>query len=158
MTPPSRPSPPPAGAPARPEADRAALQARVGLRLAQVLHRQPLPAGVPERLRMAREQALQRARQAAPAPQRRTASPWALAQAGGPAPDTPSRWQRALGWAPLVLLVVGLWAVQQRHHGQQAHGAAEIDALLLADDLPPHAWSDPGFAAYLRYAPRREQP
>jgi Protein of unknown function (DUF3619) len=32
--------------------------------------------------------------------------------------------------------------------------AAEIDAQLLSDSLPPTAYSDPGFAEYLRSTPQ----
>ena len=31
----------------------------------------------------------------------------------------------------------------------QIRDAAEVDSALLADDLPPEAYSDPGFAEYL---------
>ena len=33
---------------------------------------------------------------------------------------------------------------------RQVVAAAEIDAALLTDDLPPDAYSDPGFAEFLR--------
>jgi hypothetical protein len=36
---------------------------------------------------------------------------------------------------------------------EQVVAAAEFDAQLLADDLPPAAFSDPGFAEFLRSAP-----
>jgi hypothetical protein len=36
---------------------------------------------------------------------------------------------------------------------EQVDAAAEIDAALLADDLPPAAYSDPGFLAFLKNPP-----
>jgi len=61
-------------------------------------------------------------------------------------------WQRALGVLPLVLLVSGLVLIQQWSAHEQMMAAADIDAVLLADDLPPAAYTDPGFGEYLRTA------
>jgi len=36
---------------------------------------------------------------------------------------------------------------------EQVHAAAEVDSQLLADALPPSAYTDPGFAEYLRSTP-----
>jgi hypothetical protein len=33
---------------------------------------------------------------------------------------------------------------------QQIQAAAEVDAVLLADDLPPEAYADPGFGEFLK--------
>jgi hypothetical protein len=71
----------------------------------------------------------------------------------GPAPagrGSAPRWQRALAWLPLLGLLAGLWLLGQSLQIEQARRAADIDALLLADDLPPQAWRDPGFAEFLR--------
>jgi len=40
--------------------------------------------------------------------------------------------------------------IQQQAGLEQVHAAAEVDALILADDLPPDAYVDPGFAQFLR--------
>jgi Protein of unknown function (DUF3619) len=38
-----------------------------------------------------------------------------------------------------------------RHYTQsQIEAAAEVDAAILADDLPPEAYRDPGFAEFLK--------
>jgi hypothetical protein len=62
----------------------------------------------------------------------------------------PSWWLRLASFAPLALLVVGLLFIQRSYVDQQVRAAAEIDAAILTDDLPPQAYSDPGFAEFLR--------
>jgi len=54
---------------------------------------------------------------------------------------------------PLLVLVSGLALIDQWVVHQQVLDAAEMDAQLLSDDLPPTAYSDPGFVEYLRSAP-----
>jgi len=49
-----------------------------------------------------------------------------------------------------VALVGGLIAIQDWHGSNEISAAAEIDASLLADDLPPSAYSDPGFVEFLK--------
>jgi hypothetical protein len=51
---------------------------------------------------------------------------------------------------PLLVLLIGLVFIDQWNLREQVLAAADIDAVLLADDLPPAAYSDPGFAEYLR--------
>ena len=43
------------------------------------------------------------------------------------------------------------YALIERHvQVEQIRVAADIDSALLADDLPPDAYTDPGFQEYLR--------
>ena len=113
---------------------------------------QQLPHDITERLRVARERAVAHARQArhavAAAPARVIAG-----RAGGAAifGGTPI-WLRLASLMPLIVLVVGLVLIQQHHDYEQIAVAAEIDAALLTDELPPMAYGDPGFAEYLRSA------
>jgi hypothetical protein len=51
---------------------------------------------------------------------------------------------------PILALVVGLWGIRQYYKHEQVQAATEIDMQLLTDDLPPTAYSDPGFAEFLR--------
>jgi hypothetical protein len=146
------------------------LQGRLAGRLAAALalRTEALPHDVTERLRVSREQALARARaarqpEAAAEPVRdlRTASGSVLlggargaAVAAGGMPGAPASWfQRAASLLPILLLLAGLIAVDRLSDLEQVRAAAEIDALLLADDLPPDAYSDPGFGEYLRTPP-----
>jgi Protein of unknown function (DUF3619) len=99
---------------------------------------------VEERLRFSRELALARARQASrPATPARTVGAGLLALGGG------SWWLRLASIVPLIMLISGLTLIQERHWNAQIEAAADIDAALLTDDLPPVAYADPGFAAYL---------
>jgi len=134
----------------RPDLD--ALQARFALRVAASLSEQAgaLPHDIGERLRVAREQAVARARQA------RLAQPAAaqqvLVQTQGSLVlgSSPSLWQRLASVLPLMVLVLGLVLIQHLHEQADIQAAAEVDAALLADDLPPEAYGDPGFVAYLK--------
>lgn len=125
------------------------LEARVALRLAGALTEstQQLPHDISERLRVARDRAVERAAAA-----RRASAPVVLAQSGGTAVLgwTPPVWLRLASLMPLAVLLAGLVLIQQYHDHEQIAVAAEIDAALLTDDLPPTAYGDPGFAEYLR--------
>jgi hypothetical protein len=134
----------------RPDPD--ALRVRFALRVTSRLSEQAdaLPHDIAERLRVAREQAVVRARQA------RLAQPMATVQMRGSSQgslalgQSPSGWQRLASVLPLMLLVLGLVLIQHLHEQAEIHAAADVDAALLADDLPPEAYGDPGFVAYLR--------
>ncbi len=131
----------------------AVAEARFGLRVAAALSEQgnALPHDLSERLKFARHQALKRRLQparvtaaaAAPAlqPQGRTL---ALFGGGG------GGWMRFASLLPLVALVVGLVAIQHQHSSAQIREAADIDAELLGDDLPPDAYRDAGFVEFLK--------
>jgi hypothetical protein len=127
-----------------------AMEARVALRIASRLNQraEALPHDISERLRVARLRAVDRARElrkltAAPAHQMQGGAVLAMA---GP----PSWWLRLASLAPLVLLLAGLLLIQRSYLNQQIHAAAEIDEAILTDDLPPQAYSDPGFAEFLK--------
>lgn len=126
-----------------------ALEGRVALRLASRLSEgaDRLPHDISERLRFAREQAVSRAKMT----RHQVASPVldqsnGTAVLGGPS----SIWWRVASLLPLVVLVAGLVLIQQHHDFEQISAAAEIDAALLSDELPPAAYRDPGFTAFLQ--------
>jgi len=127
------------------------LAASMSGALSQSAH--ALPHEVIERLRFAREQSLVKARES------RLALPAGLQVLGVSTSGTallgsmPSWWQRALSVLPLVLLVAGLLAIQKFSAREQMMAAADVDAVLLTDQLPPAAYSDPGFGEYLRSPP-----
>ena len=127
------------------------LQARVALRMAAKLTEaaDQLPHDISERLRFGREKAIARAQ----ALRRSTAAaPAVVGSAGGAAVlgGPPSLWLRLASVLPLIMLAAGLVLIQQHRDHEQIAVAAEIDAALLADELPPTAYGDPGFAEYLR--------
>ncbi|HEU5293532.1 MAG TPA: DUF3619 family protein [Burkholderiaceae bacterium] len=134
----------------RPAPHQEALEARAGRRIANVLTRRAdeLPHDVAERLRVARERAVDRAREL----RKLSAAPAYQVQRGGTLvmSGPPSWWLRLASMAPLALLLVGLLLIQRSYVDQQIRAAAEIDAALLTDDLPPQAYSDPGFTEFLK--------
>lgn len=152
----------------RPRPATDALEARLAARLvgALVAAQPPLSPDTAERLRFARQQALERARTlraAVAAPARLPSARGAAVQvpaaglAGGPAGllfGAPVPWwQRAVSLLPLVVLVAGLVGIDHFTTQEQIAAAADIDTALLSDDLPPEAYADPGFAEFLRSDP-----
>lgn len=148
--------------------DATAIESRLAARIAASLSVQAetLPHDVSERLRFGREQALARAQQA-----RRTARQTAaqaqttvvgvsasgaatLGRGFGGFDAVWPLWQRLASVLPLALLVAGLFMIEHQTAQEQVVAAAEFDSQLLADNLPPTAYSDPGFAEYLRTAPK----
>jgi hypothetical protein len=113
-----------------------------------------LPHDVSERLRFAREQALGKARAV------RRATPASVVSmgvsAGGAAVlgSFVPWWQRAASVLPLVMLMAGLLVIDQWALREQVVATADFDAQLLSDDLPPAAYSDPGFAEFIRSTPQ----
>lgn len=136
-----------------------ALQARFALRVAARLSEasRELPHDITERLKSARELALARAREARRLETANAVD--AVGESGGTLVLGGGRGRRADWWlklasiAPIVALVVGFVAIDRLHTKAQIKAAAEIDAALLADDVPPAAYSDPGFVEFLK-APR----
>jgi hypothetical protein len=62
-------------------------------------------------------------------------------------------WDTA-GWiAPLVVLVFGLIGIAQWQNDSRINDIAEVDAALLSDDVPPDAYADGGFLAFLKNGP-----
>ena len=57
---------------------------------------------------------------------------------------------------PMLALVIGLGGVYQYEQQQQIAELAELDAAVLADELPLTAYLDHGFNAYLESQQRRQ--
>lgn len=131
-----------------------ALESQVAGRLAAALAAQStqLPRDISERLRASREQALARARSR---PRLAAAASIVGRGAGGAAVlARPSPWWLKLASGlPVLVLVAGLVMIDRWNNLEQVQAAAEIDAMLLADELPPRAYIDPGFVEYLKSPP-----
>jgi hypothetical protein len=136
-----------------------AVQTRVAQRLADALTELHAKAGNPDidaRLNFARDQALAAARRARKAP---AAAPSILGMSGGAAVlgsgpeagDTPW-WLRLGALLPLAVLLAGLMLIDTHYTRSQIEAAAEVDAAILADDLPPEAYRDRGFVEFLKTA------
>lgn len=127
------------------------MESRFGLRVSARLSEQAqdLGADISERLRFARELALTRARAAH--------SPVAAPQVGVTQAGAALLGRAGTGWwirvasvLPVFALVGGLMLIQHWQDRTQISVAAEVDAALLADDLPPKAYSDAGFVEFLK--------
>ena len=132
--------------------DRDGLEARFGVRVASMLgeRAQSTAPDISERLRFAREQALVRA-QAARRQVQTADAPVMVGRGRTAVLANPLGWWFKLGSAaPLALLVLGLAGIAHVHDRAQIAAVAEVDAALLSDDLPPDAYTDPGFAEYLK--------
>lgn len=109
---------------------------------------QNLPSDISERLKAARMQALTKRRVV----KLQTAS--SVNSNGGTATISMgdsgnSLWTRLGALIPLFALVAGLLAIAIVQEQRRANELAEVDVELLADDLPPAAYTDPGFVHFL---------
>lgn len=106
---------------------------------------------ISERLRAAREQALSRRKVVAvPAIARQP-------QQDAAAPSGKRNWWRAVVSAvPLSAMVAGLAFFNGVQADEGASEMAEYDAALLADELPPSAYTDPGFTQFLKIAAQKQ--
>jgi hypothetical protein len=107
-----------------------------------------LPPAAGDRLASARKQALARKKRSTPLrvfmPQRTLAS-----HAGGFFRE-PISWLGRMSLAlPLIVLIAGLVGLYQDEQQQRIADTAEIDAMVLSDELPLSAYLDHGFNAYL---------
>lgn len=139
----------------RPMTDAERIEARFGMRVGGLLSEraQRTPHDVAERLRVAREQALARAR----ASKLVTASGDTVVGTAGRSAvlgRQPMWLFRFASVVPLVLLVAGMVLIDEWHDRAQIEAAADVDAALLTDELPPTAYSDAGFVEYLKEAPQ----
>lgn len=159
-------SPPNTNHPAMSAATLSALQDRFAMKLASRLSdaAQDLPYDIAERLRAARVQALavrKSVKTAAVATPSKAAFDLTLAGVGASvgggllggsfgADEGAPWWSRLASALPLLLLVVGLITINTLQNDFRADELAEVDAALLTDDLPPAAYTDPGFAQFLK--------
>lgn len=108
-----------------------------------------VPHDIAERLKAARMQALTKRKIAKLQPV------FVVASRGGTASlhmggDERSVWNRVASLLPLLVLIAGLFTIALMAEERRVDEIAEIDAEILTDDLPPDAYTDPGFAQFLR--------
>ena len=108
-----------------------------------------LPHDITERLRAARVRALAQAKREA-----LVAVPHVVAQGAtatmGAGGDKPSVWEWIASVIPLLALLAGLATIAVLQEQNRTRELAELDVQLLVDELPPAAYTDPGFAQFLR--------
>ncbi|MGH8806471.1 MAG: DUF3619 family protein [Noviherbaspirillum sp.] len=107
-----------------------------------------LPVSTTERLASARRIAVSRKKNESPLlallPRRAFAGPL------GAFFGAPLFWLSRVGLAiPLVVLVVGLAGIYEFEQERRVSDIADIDAAVLADELPLSAYLDHGFNAFL---------
>jgi hypothetical protein len=126
-------------------------QDRFGLRVASRLSDSldDLPYEISERLRAARVQAVGKRKVAS------TKTATNLIHLGGNSTLTfganqPTWWKKLATATPLLMLVLGLIAINLIQDDLHIREIADLDAELLTDDLPPTAYTDPGFAHFLK--------
>lgn len=129
------------------------LQDRFALKVTSYLSASTanLPYDVSERLRAARVQAVAKRKIAT------VQTAGSVLNAGGGSAAMSWGSSDGLGWwgrigsvMPLIALVVGLLTINSVQNDNRAREVAEVDAALLTDDLPPAAFSDPGFVQFLK--------
>ena len=49
-----------------------------------------------------------------------------------------------------MALVLGLFVIHSLHNDWRADELASVDTALLIDELPPSAYTDPGFLRFIR--------
>jgi hypothetical protein len=110
-----------------------------------------LPHDISERLRVARLQAMEKYKPAlALAPARSTVVVGGGLAALGRGGDESPFWTRWASLVPLLALIAALFAFQALDNDDVAEELADIDTAILTDDLPPAAYTDPGFAEFLK--------
>ncbi len=115
-----------------------------------------LPYDISERLRAARVQAMDKRKRPVAAPVRQAAPARVLIGADGAAMlgggwggEGGNWWRAAVSAVPLLALVAGLVFISTSM-ADNSEEVAEVDTALLTDDLPPSAYTDPGFVQYIK--------
>lgn len=107
-----------------------------------------LPHDISERLRASRMQALAHRKVV------RTRTAAVVASSAGAASLTfggegLSWWGRIASALPIVALAIGMVAINDVQNNSRTVEVAKVDTALLTDNLPPAAYTDPGFLQYL---------
>lgn len=110
-----------------------------------------LPARTLDRLAQARKVAVSRKK--ADAPSAVLVVRGVLAGSNGFSFQGPATWMGRFGLAlPLLVLIAGLFGIYQYEQQRRVSDLADLDAAVLVDELPPEAYLDTGFTAYMNMA------
>ncbi len=135
-----------------------ALQDQFGLKIAARLSQASaeVPHDISERLRVARQQAIAQRKKLLPvlASHVNVQNGTATLNFGN---ERIGLWGRFAALVPLIALVVGLVTINVIQDDNRANELAEVDSALLTDDLPPSAYTDPGFTQFLRLSKEQGQ-
>ena len=117
------------------------------VRRAMVESTENIPTSTLERLAEARHIALSRQKEEKPSAA--LAFGGILAGNMGASSNKPAWFGRLGIILPIFVLIIGLYGIYEYEQQQQIDDLAEIDAAVLVDELPPDAYLDSGFNAYL---------
>lgn len=135
-----------------------ALQDQFGLKIAARLSQASaeVPHDISERLRVARQQAIAQRKKLLPvlASHVNVQNGTATLNFGN---ERIGLWGRFAALVPLIALLVGLVTINVIQDDDRANELAEVDSALLTDDLPPSAYTDPGFTQFLRVSKEQGQ-
>lgn len=116
---------------------------------------QDLGHDLSERLRVSRQLALK----SRPMPQRLMRHSLAV-QANGTLSGLPDEglnlWRILVSALPLLALVSGLMLIQNLQQDMAETDIASLDSALLLDELPPDAYTDPGFVQFMKIQLHRD--
>jgi hypothetical protein len=109
-----------------------------------------LPSRVTDRLYLARLAAMA-ARKHEFVPQlERVLRPQLALNQGGNRSQSSSNWNRLSWFAPFIVLTFGILAIAEWQQDARINDIAAVDIALLSDDVPPDAYMDSGFLAFLK--------
>ena len=109
-----------------------------------------LPSRITDRLYLARLAAMA-ARKHEFVPQlERVLRPQLALNQGGNRSQPSSSWGRISWLAPFIVLAMGLLAIAEWQQDARINDIAAVDIALLSDDVPPDAYMDSGFLAFLK--------
>jgi hypothetical protein len=109
-----------------------------------------LPYEISERLRVARQLALGQRKPLIRLQQAQSNQVNANGTLTSSGDEGLSLWSVLASSVPLLALVVGLLAIQSTKEDLMVLEIAATDSALLTDELPPQAYTDAGFAQFLK--------
>lgn len=109
-----------------------------------------LPSRVTDRLYLARLAAMAARKQEFVPQLERVLRPQLAFNQGGRGSQPSSYWNRLSWFAPFIVLALGLLAIAEWQQDARINDIAAVDIALLSDDVPPDAYMDSGFLAFLK--------
>ena len=109
-----------------------------------------LPSRITDRLYHARLSAMAARKQEFIPQLERVLRPQLAFNQGSNGSQPSSPWSRLSWLAPFIVLAMGLLAIAEWQQDARINDIAAVDIALLSDDVPPDAYMDSGFLAFLK--------
>ena len=109
-----------------------------------------LPSRITDRLYHARLSAMAARKQEFVPQLERVLRPQLAFNQGSSGSHPSSYWNRLSWFAPFIVLALGLLAISEWQQDERINDIAAVDIALLLDDVPPDAYMDSGFLAFLK--------